>query len=71
MTKKVILTIIGTAVGFMTGLILGFALTPILWKLEPVLGLELAGHSGPSTWVAVFFGIVIASITGSFAWKRP
>jgi hypothetical protein len=23
-------------------------LTPALWRLEPVVGMELAGHSGPS-----------------------
>jgi hypothetical protein len=26
-------------------------LTPVLWRLEPALGMELAGHSGPSDWV--------------------
>ena len=23
----------------------------MLWRLEPVLGIELAGHSGPSDWI--------------------
>jgi hypothetical protein len=26
-------------------------LTPVLWRLEAVVGIELAGHSGPSDWV--------------------
>jgi hypothetical protein len=26
-------------------------LTPVLWRLEAVLGIELAGHSGPSDWI--------------------
>ncbi len=30
-------------------------LTPVLWKLEPVLHMELAGHSGPSDW---FFYVI-------------
>jgi hypothetical protein len=28
-----------------------FLLTPVYWKLEPILGIELAGHSGPSDWI--------------------
>jgi uncharacterized membrane protein len=31
--------------------IVAMLLTPVLWRLEPVLNLELAGHSGPSDWV--------------------
>jgi len=26
-------------------------LTPALWRLEAVVGFELAGHSGPSDWI--------------------
>ena len=33
-------------------------MTPWLYRLEPVLGMELAGHSGPSDWIlATAFGI--------------
>jgi len=28
-----------------------FLATPLLWKLEDVLHVELAGHSGPSDWI--------------------
>jgi hypothetical protein len=38
-------------VGLPAGWILTFMATPILWRLEPVLNMELAGHSGPSDWV--------------------
>jgi len=38
-------------VGLPVGWILTFMATPILWRLEPVLNMELAGHSGPSDWV--------------------
>jgi hypothetical protein len=38
-------------IGIPTGWILTMLLTPLLWKLEPVLNMELAGHSGPSDWV--------------------
>ena len=44
---------IGAAVllGFPAGWIFAMALTPLLWRLEPVLQMELAGHSGPSNWI--------------------
>jgi hypothetical protein len=38
-------------IGIPTGWILTMLLTPVLWNLEPVLNMELAGHSGPSDWV--------------------
>jgi hypothetical protein len=38
-------------------------LTPVLWRLEPVLGMELAGHSGPSDWVFyVIWGSLIPAL---------
>ena len=33
------------------GWCVGMLLTPVLWRLEPVVHMELAGHSGPSDWV--------------------
>ena len=48
------------AIGAPLGWILTMLATPLLWKLEPVLHMELAGHSGPSDWVfLVGWGIVI------------
>lgn len=38
-------------------------ITPLLWKLEPVLGIELAGHSGPSDWILyVIWALFTASL---------
>ena len=42
---------LATVVGLPTGFVLAFMATPVLWRLEPVLNIELAGHSGPSDWV--------------------
>ncbi len=43
--------------------IVAMMLTPVLWKLEPVLHVELAGHSGPSDWVMyVIHGIVVVGV---------
>jgi len=41
--------------GFVFGFIGAMLCTPLLWRLEPVLGIELAGHSGPSDWVIWLF----------------
>ena len=47
----------------------GMAMTPLLWRLEPVLGMELAGHSGPSDWIlATLFGIVTVGMFGMLLW---
>jgi hypothetical protein len=35
------------------GAIGSFLATPLLWKLEDVLHVELAGHSGPADWIIV------------------
>jgi hypothetical protein len=47
-----VISIVG---GFIFGFIAGILCTPILWKLEPILNIELAGHSGPADWVMFFF----------------
>jgi len=38
----------------------GMLLTPVLWRLEPVVHMELAGHSGPSDWVLYVIWAVLA-----------
>lgn len=43
--------LIGLPVGWITAMLL----TPLLWKLEHILNIELAGHSGPADWI--FFAI--------------
>ena len=49
--------------GFVFGFIVAMLCTPLLWRLEPVLGVELAGHSGPADWVMeVFFGAFMVLI---------
>ena len=55
MTRKVL----GHVVRFVISAVLslpfaffgGMLATPLLWRLEPVLHMELAGHSGPSDWI--------------------
>lgn len=37
--------------------------TPLMWKLEGVLGLELAGHSGPADGVILGF-ILVGFVVG-------
>jgi uncharacterized RDD family membrane protein YckC len=51
-------------VGFPTGWIFAMLLTPLLWRLEPILHMELAGHSGPSDWI--FYLVWALLIPGLF-----
>ena len=69
MWKKAVFKIIFTAVGFVMGLITCAMLTPVLWKLEPVLGLELAGHSGPVDWLLITCGAIFAAIGFALSFK--
>jgi len=59
--------LISAALAIVVGLALGWILamiaTPFLWRLEPVLHMELAGHSGPSDWVFhMVWAIVIPAL---------
>jgi hypothetical protein len=58
-------TLIAAALALIAGLPLGWIvtmmLTPLLWRLEPILHMELAGHSGPSDWI---FYVVWALLVG-------
>lgn len=60
--KRTLLAIAAAVViGFPTGWIITMLLTPTLWKLEPVLNMELAGHSGPSDWVFYVVWVLLIS----------
>ena len=51
--------------------ITGALLTPALWTLEPLLGIELGGHSGPAEWVLLILWLLLTSaVTGLIAWRR-
>jgi ABC-type antimicrobial peptide transport system permease subunit len=68
---------IGLAVliGLPFGWMISMMLTPVLWKLEPILHMELGGHSGPSDWIFyVVWLVLITLLFGAFRWvlrKRP
>ena len=63
------LLIVSAFVALPTSFIGGMALTPLLWRLEPVLGMELAGHSGPSDWIlATLFGIATSALFVLLLW---
>lgn len=52
--------LIAVVVSLPLGWIVAMLLTPTLWRLEPVLNLELAGHSGPSDWVFLLIWAIVA-----------
>ena len=62
MSKKrlFLLALVSVLLGLPFSWIVAMSLTPVLWKLEPILHMELAGHSGPSDWVFyVVFAVVV------------
>ena len=64
MKRTAIAALLSFAVGLPVGWMVAMLLTPALWALEPVLHLELAGHSGPSDWV--FYVVWAVVIPGLF-----
>ena len=67
MKRNVIAAALTLVVGLPVGWIATMLLTPVLWRLEPVLHLELAGHSGPSDWVFyVVWALVIPALFFAF-----
>jgi hypothetical protein len=57
--------------GFVFTFIAAIVCTPLLWRLEPVLGIELAGHSGPSDWVLwLFFAVFVLMIEALLVYSR-
>ena len=59
MKKTLIALLVAVVAGLPIGWFVAMLLTPVFWRLEPILHVELAGHSGPSDWLMV----VIMAIT--------
>jgi hypothetical protein len=63
MKRNLLAGLLALVVGLPLGWILTMMATPLLWRLEPILKMELAGHSGPSDWVFYLgWGIVVPSL---------
>ena len=73
MKRCVLSLVIAVVVGFPLAFVVAMLLTPVLWKLEPVTGMELAGHSGPSDWVIWLIFAIFATAIFALLWKvlRP
>ena len=59
--------------GLVFGFLAAMLCTPLLWKLEPILNMELAGHSGPSDWVMYLFFVFMAALIEAlllFSYRR-
>lgn len=68
--------VLALLIGLPGGWIAAMLLTPMLWRLEPVLHMELAGHSGPSDWVFYIVWLVLvpslfALFWGMMAERKP
>lgn len=64
MKRTILAAVAAVVVGFPLGGIVAFLLTPVFWRLEPILHVELAGHSGPSDWLML--AIIAVTVCGLF-----
>ena len=60
--KTILALLIAVLLSLPLGWIVAMMLTPVLWRPEPVLNLELAGHSGPSDWVFMVIWALVAAV---------
>ena len=60
-TKTTLALLVAMVVSLPAGWIIAMLLTPVLWRLEPVLNMELAGHSGPADWVFWIIWVIVAA----------
>jgi hypothetical protein len=67
--RNVIAVVLSLVIGLPLGAMVTILLTPVLWDLEPVLHMELAGHSGPADWVfEVMWAVEIPLLFLTFRW---
>jgi ABC-type antimicrobial peptide transport system permease subunit len=67
--RTVLAAVLAIVVGLPAGWLGAMLLTPTLWRLEPILHMELAGHSGPADWVFyVVWVVVIPALFAGFRW---
>jgi ABC-type antimicrobial peptide transport system permease subunit len=61
MKRTLIAGMLALLLGLPLGWLSAMLLTPVLWRLEPVLHMELAGHSGPADWIFHLVGGIVTS----------
>jgi ABC-type antimicrobial peptide transport system permease subunit len=67
--RNIISVVLALLIGLPLGAMATILLTPLLWDLEPVLHMELAGHSGPSDWVfEVVWLVMVPLLFVIFRW---
>ena len=58
------LVVVAAVAAIPASFVTAMLLTPVLWRLEPVLRMELAGHSGPADWIiTTIFGVFTAVLS--------
>lgn len=61
--------VLSALVSLPLALVAGVLMTPLLWRLESMVGIELAGHSGPSDWILLTIsGVFTVSVTALYVW---
>lgn len=68
MKRLTIAVALALLIGVPGGWVLAMALTPALWRLEPILHVELAGHSGPSDWIFYLVWLILIPLLFGVLW---
>jgi len=55
-------------IGVPGGWVIAMLLTPALWRLEPIVHMELAGHSGPSDWIFYLVWLILIPLLFGILW---
>jgi ABC-type antimicrobial peptide transport system permease subunit len=62
MKRAALALVLAVLIGLPLGWIITMMLTPVLWRFEPALHMELAGHSGPSDWIFYVMWLVVVPV---------
>ena len=62
MKRHFLAIVLALLIGVPLGWVLAMMMTPVLWRLEPVLHMELAGHFGPSDWIFYVVWAVVVPV---------
>lgn len=67
--RILVVFVLAAIVSLPTAFIVSVLLTPLLWRLEPLLGIELAGHSGPSDMILLTISAAFSiGVTALYVW---
>lgn len=68
MKRLILASALAVLIGVPSGWVIAMLLTPAFWRLEPILHMELAGHSGPSDWIFYLVWLIVIPLLFGIFW---